>query len=398
MIETKSPRLTVRAVGPDGKPFTKFLPRIEYKDPTLTRHAAAPLPNGIKGDVVFGGATSREQWITWSLQPDQEFTVTAEAPGYQPASQTLKLAEGENREITLKLAAETKKSSKRCADQNGRCRTARDDVSASSPIVLAADDKTTGESKNTIATAQNPPAQPLHFSGIVVNKFTQKRVAGATVTLHRLEEGKHVEIEYGHSQWKNEELGKPEDIVTDGNGRYEFSIAAEQAADPRLQLATEVRHPHYLHGPPNWEHASISSVLANIREGKHSWFEKIELLPTRTVSGVIVDPTGQPLPRCEVMLISAKRRKPVSSAGGKALTWTETSDKKLVDYGWDTTNTDAQGRFNLQAIQGAELAKIWAGPQDFVVLEREIDPIVVQLGTLKVETGARVAGTVVERA
>ena len=113
------------------------------------------------------------------------------------------------------------------------------------------------------------------------------------------------------------------------------------------------------------------------------------------MGGVIVDPTGQPLPSCKVILQSAKRRKTVSSGGGKALTWSETFDKKLVDHALDTTNTDAQGRFNLQAVQARNCKNLCGAARIHRTRMRDRRQL-VDLVTLKVEKGVRVTGMVVD--
>ena len=112
----------MRAVGTDGKPIMKFLPRIDYKDPGLTRHKG-PFKNGVKGDVSMTESTPTTdsqpkpgQWFSFRLLFDQDFTVTAEATGYQPASQSLKMAEGETREITLVLGRRDQEKLDRRAD------------------------------------------------------------------------------------------------------------------------------------------------------------------------------------------------------------------------------------------------------------------------------------------
>jgi hypothetical protein len=143
VVETKLPRLLVRAVGPDGKPILKFLPRIDYKDPALTRHGG-PFQNGVKGDVSMTESTPATdskptpgQWFSFRLLFAQEFTVTAEATGYQPASQTLKMAEGETREVTLKLEAEPKKGTSDAPINSGIDKANNGEVSTDSPVVPA---------------------------------------------------------------------------------------------------------------------------------------------------------------------------------------------------------------------------------------------------------------------
>ena len=43
------------------------------------------------------------RWRSSQLLPDEEFTVTVDAPGYEPKSEKLKLSEGAVKELEVRL-------------------------------------------------------------------------------------------------------------------------------------------------------------------------------------------------------------------------------------------------------------------------------------------------------
>ena len=69
----------------------------------------AVYPRGnVKGnsdDILFESLDDG-RWRSQRLLPDQEFTLTLEAPGYKPNSQKLSLPEGTTKELVVKLKRE----------------------------------------------------------------------------------------------------------------------------------------------------------------------------------------------------------------------------------------------------------------------------------------------------
>jgi protocatechuate 3,4-dioxygenase beta subunit len=100
-VHCRQPVVSVRVLAPDGStPHTP--PRIDY--PSSGPKPPARWVNGIQGDV-FLTRQDDGSWRTEQLLPDLDFALSADAPGLgRAAPQTMRLAEGEVREITLTLS------------------------------------------------------------------------------------------------------------------------------------------------------------------------------------------------------------------------------------------------------------------------------------------------------
>ena len=99
-----SPTVVVKAVADDGTPIKDFKPKAVYPAGVVTRDPLAQWVTGIEGDVYFVPQQDG-RWHSEGLLPDQEFTLTLEAPGHKPNSQKLSLAEGVTKELVVKLRA-----------------------------------------------------------------------------------------------------------------------------------------------------------------------------------------------------------------------------------------------------------------------------------------------------
>jgi hypothetical protein len=103
IVKYNEPLLFVKAVDEAGKLIKDFKPKVEYAAGVKERlPPGAHFTTGVVGDV-FLRPLADGRWQSGGLLPDQEFRVSAEAPGYQPALQKLVLAEGESKEVTLQL-------------------------------------------------------------------------------------------------------------------------------------------------------------------------------------------------------------------------------------------------------------------------------------------------------
>ena len=102
IVRFAAPTLIVRAVARDGQPASDdWRPRVDYPPGTVTN--GGRWRNDIRGDVFFHRQDDGS-WRSSQLLPDIDFTVTAEAAGKSSVPQTLKMNEGETREVALKLA------------------------------------------------------------------------------------------------------------------------------------------------------------------------------------------------------------------------------------------------------------------------------------------------------
>lgn len=116
VIRYVAPVLLVKAVGEDGQPVGEFQPRVTYRSPGVAegyQFYREGKPNGYVGFTRQADGRQRSR----QLLPDEEFTVTVEAEGFEPESEKLKLPEGTVKELevrlkkTLKPGTSTKESS-----------------------------------------------------------------------------------------------------------------------------------------------------------------------------------------------------------------------------------------------------------------------------------------------
>ena len=96
--------MTVKATAGGGRPLKGLSVWADYTEPE-------PGPSGDDRYILKGGVQSNVRFseqqdgrfLSESLQPGREVNITAQAPGFQPASRKLKLPEGGNQELTLVL-------------------------------------------------------------------------------------------------------------------------------------------------------------------------------------------------------------------------------------------------------------------------------------------------------
>ncbi len=101
----KSPKLTIRALDPSGKPLAKFKPQVSYTDQSLAMPPGHGWLNDIKGDVGLESSADGQAWTsTEMLLPNREFNiwVNADKDLYGNSSHLI-LKEGEEREVTITL-------------------------------------------------------------------------------------------------------------------------------------------------------------------------------------------------------------------------------------------------------------------------------------------------------
>jgi hypothetical protein len=102
LIRYMAPTLLVRAVAEDGKTIKGFQAKLKYlpgRAPTEGEYLRDGKP---AGDVSFARQDDG-RWRASQLLPDEGFTVTVDAPGYEPKSEKLKLSEGAVKELEVRL-------------------------------------------------------------------------------------------------------------------------------------------------------------------------------------------------------------------------------------------------------------------------------------------------------
>jgi hypothetical protein len=103
VVRYRAPRLLVTASDVSGARVTSSVPRVAYARRDGLRPHGENWISGIRGDVDFFMLGNR--WASRWLLPDEPFTLTVEAGGFQPASQDLTLGEGETRELDFCILA-----------------------------------------------------------------------------------------------------------------------------------------------------------------------------------------------------------------------------------------------------------------------------------------------------
>ncbi|MBN1588964.1 MAG: hypothetical protein JW888_05570, partial [Pirellulales bacterium] len=102
IVSYRSPTVVVRATDEDGKPIPRLKARIRYPEGTLKIDPRMEPHRARMGDVPFMPSPKGTQ-RSIQLLPDQEFTLTVEAPGYEARSEKMTLSEGATKEIAWRL-------------------------------------------------------------------------------------------------------------------------------------------------------------------------------------------------------------------------------------------------------------------------------------------------------
>jgi len=92
----------VGAVDLDGKLIKGFKAKGVYQSGKSPKIPGSSFVNGVTGDVYFEKQQDG-RWRSSQLLPDEEVLLTAEADGWEPRSEKVKLAEGEIKELKVTL-------------------------------------------------------------------------------------------------------------------------------------------------------------------------------------------------------------------------------------------------------------------------------------------------------
>lgn len=213
----------------------------------------------------------------------------------------------------------------------------------------------------------------IHFTGCVKDKSTGRGIAGATVTLHR-------EIAREPELW--DDIGEPQRILTDAQGKFEFTVTAAEAGNKYFCLATEVSHPHYAALLSDGE--GISSVLKERERGQRPWFEDLEMVAGKEMSGIVLNPDKTPAVNCRVEYASfVAKENEIGLARG-------------TNISMGTVTTDERGRFRFVAIAKMSEGVFQTYSDHFAATATRVNPQTSDLGMVQLEKGIWIIGRVVD--
>jgi RNA polymerase sigma factor (sigma-70 family) len=105
IVHLKAPVLTVKATDEAGRPIKGAIVSAQFTNAGPEPDTSYIVRDGVNSNVHFEEQPDGAFRST-SLHPGREFVITAQIAGRAPAYQTLTLAEGEKRELTLVLKAD----------------------------------------------------------------------------------------------------------------------------------------------------------------------------------------------------------------------------------------------------------------------------------------------------
>ncbi len=265
-------------------------------------------------------------------------------------------------------------------------------------LVSALPSQTPADASKPVQTpklaTQKDSEGPLRLAGVVTDVLTGKPLAGATVVLVPKVGGTPQQDPHGFGGefWHELDAGKPVKTRTDADGRYELAVTAAQSANPRFTPTIFAEYPNYFRSrDKGW---MICEIRQHQKERRPLWFERIELVPAVPVTGIVLDPDGRPLANCDVGVSSQRRKNLPPPDKLKQSTNAAAADHDPWMYGSETVKTNAGGRFNTHVVPGAEKTNLRVEPSDFAVLYRDFTTETHDFGTLRVDRGTRIVGTV----
>ncbi|HEX5272080.1 MAG TPA: M56 family metallopeptidase [Gemmataceae bacterium] len=214
-------------------------------------------------------------------------------------------------------------------------------VAAVSAVRLdAGDTKSDKEGpKQAIKGSPGEKIGPLNYTGRVTDKDSGKPIAGATVTVHRSLYG---DPEVKAADWDIEATKHK----TDKDGKYSFTIPAEQASMRYLYIELDAEAPGY--APQRGFGYALSMILKNEKLGGRPFFEDVTLRAGQDVTGTVETPDGKP------------------AAGVKVLAYSVTNKRgDNFEYGsFNDTKTDAKGKFSLTVVTPGDCV-FWVLPKNY---------------------------------
>jgi len=339
IIRYKAPLVVVKVVDEAGQPIKDFQVVGHYAwMRKLTNYVATTTGSHVSIERQENGSQRTEQ-----LLPDEEVTFTVTAKGYESASKTLKLPEGETKELILTLK----------------------EAAAEKPA--AADGKPVepkekpAEPKKAAAASERPVRLTYHC--IVVDKATGKGIPSATVVVRR-----------SNLTPRENSIVEETRHTTDAEGKYSFEIPPEQVAMRYLYIELDVDHESYA-ARKRFGYA-LSMIRKNETLGERPFFERVELDAADSVTGKLLSPDGQPL------------------GGVRVLGYSKRSASDFREYGSFTeTVSKPDGTFRLNLIKGG-VGGYWILPKDFAIVQKFVGSQRGEQGDVRLQPGIRLSGRV----
>ena len=162
--------------------------------------------------------------------------------------------------------------------------------------------------------------------------------------------------------------------TTDENGYYELTFSPEQLAVEDLWVDVGVSHGRYVAKPLSGDW--LSAVRRNEQRGDRPFFELIELSPGKEVTGTVVSPTGEPMPKTNIFFVTFGPPSP---------------NQWLMDE----TQTDNAGRFRIRLVTPGEGA-FWILSNDYAPLRIVAPAERGDLGMITLKPGFQPRGQVLD--
>jgi beta-lactamase regulating signal transducer with metallopeptidase domain/protocatechuate 3,4-dioxygenase beta subunit len=238
----------------------------------------------------------------------------------------------------------------------------------------ATDDKSAAQDKKETPKQEQakdkPKAEAVTYTGRVFDKDTDKNVSGAVVTVRR--------STYGDP--KNQRVIEESKHTTNAEGKYTFTIPAEQAAEYYLYIELDVEARGY--APRKNFGYSFAMIRKNEKMGGRPFFENVDLRPAAEITGIVETPEGKP------------------AAGVKILAYSNTSKTKEGEFEYGSfadAKTDKDGKFSVWLITPGP-AVFWLLPEKYAPSTHVIkDPTKRgDMGRFVMDPGIVLKGTVVD--
>lgn len=173
------------------------------------------------------------------------------------------------------------------------------------------------------------------YTGRVFDKITKKDIANATVTVRRSSYADHI----------GNKILQETKHKTNAEGKYSFTIPAEQAADRYLYIELDVEAPGY--APRSHFGYAFSMIQKNEKMGGRPFFENVDMRAAKEITGIVETPDGKAV------------------SGVKVLAYSNTDKPDGFEYGsFADCKTDANGRFRLWLITPGP-SVFWILPKDY---------------------------------